>query len=82
LNDIFYYDYYISLKEIIDKTSEFVAKNGAAFEELVIKAESNNPKFSFLKKDDPFRSYYDSKIVEFKEGSRRIYIYYDLLATE
>jgi len=48
------------IKEIIDKTAEFVAKNGASFEELVMKSEVNNPKFSFLKKDDPYRAYYEN----------------------
>lgn len=31
----------------------------------MIKAEANNSKFSFLKLDDPYRSYYDFKVGEF-----------------
>lgn len=31
----------------------------------MIKAEANNTKFSFLKSDDPYRSYYDHKVSEF-----------------
>lgn len=42
-----------------------MAKNGPSFEELVIKAEANNIKFSFLKQDDPYRAYYDNKVAEF-----------------
>lgn len=45
-----------------------MAKNGASFEELVIKAEANNPKFSFLKHDDPYRGYYDHKVAEFNKS--------------
>jgi len=59
--------FYLSL-EIADKTAEYVAKNGSAFEEIVMKSESNNPKFSFLKPNDPYRAYYDQKVVEFAKG--------------
>ena len=45
-----------------------MAKNGPSFEELVIKAEANNIKFSFLKQDDPYRSYYDNKVAEFMKN--------------
>lgn len=31
----------------------------------MIKAEANNAKFSFLKPDDPYRTYYDFKVAEF-----------------
>jgi len=34
----------------------------------VIKAEANNIKFSFLKFDDPYRSYYDHKVSEFMKS--------------
>ena len=30
--------------------------------------EANNTKFSFLKKDDPYRPYYDHKIAEFAKA--------------
>lgn len=62
---IFFLIFFKKKKEIADKTAEFVAKNGPSFEELVIKAEANNTKFSFLKSDDPYRSYYDHKVSEF-----------------
>jgi len=45
-----------------------VAKNGSQFEDLVAKAEKDNPKFSFLKVGDPYRAYYDSKIYEYSRG--------------
>jgi splicing factor 3A subunit 1 len=56
------------IRKIVDKTAEFVAKNGSTFEELVIKSEQNNPKFSFLKTHDPYRAYYDQKVIEFARG--------------
>ncbi len=55
-------------KEIADRTAQYVAKNGAQFEELVAKAEKDNLKFSFLKIGDPYRAYYDSKIYEYSRG--------------
>lgn len=33
---------------MIDKTAQFVAKNGGLFEEELRRKEQNNPKFSFL----------------------------------
>jgi splicing factor 3A subunit 1 len=54
----------------VDKTAEFVAKNGSSFEAMIIKAESNNPKFTFLKnQNDPFRAYYEKKIAQFAMGT-------------
>ena len=54
--------------EIADKTAEYVAKNGSTFEDLVLKTEYSNPKFCFLKHEDPYRAYYDFKITEFAKG--------------
>ncbi|KAL4493961.1 hypothetical protein ABPG72_021978 [Tetrahymena utriculariae] len=53
------------IRTIIDKTAEFVVKHGAAVEENIIQAQVNNLSFNFLKQNDPYRSYYDSKIAEF-----------------
>ena len=54
--------------EIADKTAEYVAKNGSAFEEIVQRSEANNPKFSFLKPNDPYRAYFEQKVIEFAQG--------------
>jgi len=54
--------------EIADKTAEYVAKNGSAFEEIVMKSEGNNPKFSFMKQGDPYRAYFEEKVIEFARG--------------
>jgi len=38
-------------KRLIDKTAEFIAQN-ASYEQMILKSESGNPKFSFLHPDD------------------------------
>lgn len=57
---------YISL-DIIDKTASFIARNGPEFATRIQQAEPNNDKFNFLKPDDPFNSYYQLKVTEFRE---------------
>jgi len=53
------------IKTVIDRTADYVAKNGEKFEQLIMKAESSNRKFDFLKyEDDPFRPYYQKKLSE------------------
>lgn len=47
------------IKSIIEKTANYVAKNGASFESMIMKVEANNIKFNFLKfNDDPYRPFY------------------------
>ncbi len=47
------------IKEIVDKTATFVVRNGSSFEAMILRNESKNPKFNFLKyEDDPYRPYY------------------------
>lgn len=53
--------------ELADKMAEFVAKNGQSFEDLVIKAESNSSKFSFVNGNDPYHVYYGQKVQEYIE---------------
>lgn len=67
------------LREIIDRTAKYVAKNGGAFEERIIREKRNTPRFSFLYADDPFNAYYKHKVRELRnatlaeeEESRRI----------
>jgi len=56
------------VRAIVDKTAEFVARNGDAFEARIAATNANNLKFAFLKKDDPYRAYYDFKVDQFKNG--------------
>ena len=50
--------------ELIDKTAEFVASRGSAIELKIWEKEQGNPKFGFLRPGDPFRQYYESKVLE------------------
>ncbi|XP_015795989.1 splicing factor 3A subunit 1 [Tetranychus urticae] len=58
------------LRNIVDKTASFVARNGPEFETRIQQNEQNNPKFNFLKAGDPYHAYYQYKVKEFKEGSK------------
>jgi splicing factor 3A subunit 1 len=50
------------LRKIIDKTSDFVARNGFGFEERIREKESDNQKFNFLNPNDPYHEYYQFMI--------------------
>jgi len=54
--------------DIVDKTADFVARNGIKFEERIRENEKNNPKFSFLQPTDPYHAYYQHRIKEIQEG--------------
>jgi splicing factor 3A subunit 1 len=54
------------LKNIIDKTVEFVNKGGAAFEATIIQKGKDNPTFGFIKPGHPFHPYYKYKLAEIK----------------
>jgi hypothetical protein len=56
------------IKFLVDKTARTVAQRGHELEELVKKNFIDNPKFSFLKYNDPYRPYFDQKVQEFKMG--------------
>ncbi|XP_055948253.1 splicing factor 3A subunit 1-like [Argiope bruennichi] len=56
------------LRNIVDKTASFVARNGPEFEARIRQNEINNKKFNFLNPGDPYNAYYQHKVKEFKEG--------------
>ncbi|KNE69294.1 hypothetical protein AMAG_13674 [Allomyces macrogynus ATCC 38327] len=56
------------IRNIVDKTANFVARNGPQFEGKIREKEVNNPKFCFLNPSDPYHTYYQWKLVEFQEG--------------
>ncbi|XP_060737607.1 splicing factor 3A subunit 1 [Tachysurus vachellii] len=56
------------VRNIVDKTASFVARNGPEFEARIRQNEINNPKFNFLNPSDPYHAYYRHKVNEFKEG--------------
>ncbi|XP_055868516.1 splicing factor 3A subunit 1-like [Biomphalaria glabrata] len=56
------------VRNIVDKTASFVARNGPEFENRIRQNEVNNPKFNFLQPTDAYHGYYQYKVSEFKEG--------------
>jgi splicing factor 3A subunit 1 len=56
------------VRNIVDKTASFVARNGPEFETRIRQNELNNPKFNFLAPGDPYYAYYKHKVKEFQEG--------------
>lgn len=54
------------IRQIIDKTADFVARNGTAFEDKIRESGQNSQKFAFLNTYDPYHHYYEQKILEFK----------------
>lgn len=56
------------LRGIVDKTAQYVAKNGSILENKIKQDHSNNPKFSFLLNGDPFNAYYQHKVQEFRNN--------------
>jgi len=56
------------VKNIVDKTAGFVARNGVEFEQRIKQNEINNPKFNFLNPGDPYHAYYKHKVIVIREG--------------
>lgn len=50
-----------SLRNIIDKLAEFVARNGPEFEAITKQKQQNNPKFEFLYGGE-FANYYQFRV--------------------
>ncbi|RDD44977.1 Splicing factor 3A subunit 1 [Trichoplax sp. H2] len=57
------------VRNIVDKTASFVARNGLEFETRIRHNEANNPKFNFLNSNDPYHAYYQHKLINFREGN-------------
>ncbi|KAL8429110.1 hypothetical protein Efla_003163 [Eimeria flavescens] len=55
------------MRGVIEKTAQFVAKNGAEFESRVLR-EQNAAKFGFLLPNNPFHAFYKLKVREFTTG--------------
>lgn len=54
------------IKNIVDKTAQFVAKNGPEFERRIIANNAGNAKFNFLNSSDPYHAYYQHRLSEFR----------------
>lgn len=56
------------VRNIVDKTAGFVARNGVEFEQRIKQNEINNPKFNFLNSGDPYHAYYQHRVLVIREG--------------
>jgi hypothetical protein len=56
------------VRNIVDKTATFVARNGPEFEQRIKQNEINNPKFNFLNTGDPYHAYYQLRVIEIRDG--------------
>ena len=56
------------VRNIVEKTASFVARNGVEFEQRIKQNEINNPKFNFLNTGDPYHAYYQYKVDLIREG--------------
>ncbi|XP_010691054.2 probable splicing factor 3A subunit 1 [Beta vulgaris subsp. vulgaris] len=54
------------IRNIVDKTAQFVAKNGPEFEKRIIANNAGNVKFNFLTASDPYHAYYQHRLSEFR----------------
>lgn len=54
------------IRTIVDKTAQFVAKNGPEFEKRIIANNAGNVKFNFLNASDPYHAYYQHRLSEFR----------------
>jgi splicing factor 3A subunit 1 len=59
------------IRAIVDKTAQFVAKNGSDFESKILAKEANNPKFSFMKSESPYFAYYKQKVQDLSSGNEK-----------
>jgi splicing factor 3A subunit 1 len=57
------------IRSIVDKTAEFVARNGEQFESKILASEKDNQKFGFLRPKDPYAAYYRFKIKEIRDAA-------------
>ncbi|XP_068639249.1 probable splicing factor 3A subunit 1 [Aristolochia californica] len=54
------------IRNIVDKTAQFVAKNGPEFEKRILANNAGNAKFNFLSSSDPYHAYYQHRMSEFR----------------
>ncbi|RZB65042.1 probable splicing factor 3A subunit 1 [Glycine soja] len=54
------------IRTIVDKTAQFVAKNGPEFEKRIVANNTGNAKFNFLNSSDPYHAYYQHRLSEFR----------------
>ncbi len=57
------------IKQVVDKTAEYVAQVGPSFEAKVYAKEKNNPKFQFLMPQSHYHAYYRQQIERAKQAA-------------
>ncbi|RKP21077.1 Surp module, partial [Rozella allomycis CSF55] len=55
---------FIILRDVIEKTANFIAKMGLETQERIRRDEAENPRFAFLKANDQYHAYYREKLKE------------------
>ncbi|KAF5737925.1 splicing factor 3A subunit 1 [Tripterygium wilfordii] len=58
------------IRNIVDKTAQFVAKNGPDFEKRIIASNAHNAKFNFLSPTDAYHTYYQHRLSEFRSQNQ------------
>lgn len=56
------------IRNVLEKTAGYVARNGFVFEDRIREKERSNPKFSFLNDTDAYYAYYQWRLEEIKAG--------------
>ncbi|UZP37962.1 hypothetical protein NXS19_005778 [Fusarium pseudograminearum] len=56
------------IRNVLEKTAGYVARNGAVFEDRIRDKERSNPKFSFLNPSDAYHPFYQWRLDEVKSG--------------
>lgn len=56
------------IRNILEKTAGYVARNGAVFEDRIRDKEQQNPKFSFLNPEDAYHNFYQWRLDEIRSG--------------
>ncbi|EHK22709.1 uncharacterized protein TRIVIDRAFT_180017 [Trichoderma virens Gv29-8] len=56
------------IRNILEKTAGYVARNGSVFEDRIREKERQNPKFSFLSLEDAYHAYYQWRLSEIRSG--------------
>ncbi|MCO5549628.1 hypothetical protein L7F22_003101 [Adiantum nelumboides] len=57
------------LRNIVDKTAQYVARNGIEFESKIRGDNAGSNRLAFLNDEDPYHAYYQAKLEAFKSGT-------------
>lgn len=57
------------LRSVVDKTAQYVARNGIEFESKIRGDNAGNNRLAFLNDEDPYHAYYQAKLEAFRSGT-------------